>query len=133
MPLQFNSGLGKRMLGIGDTAVENVAKARRSSMGTPVTWAVATTVSWGLVWTVGVVFASWMWFLYGLDLTPDISTDDAPPELWRPRVVLITMTLLTLLIFGAALVARAKMDRVIGLILPAAASALLTVFWAMRF
>jgi hypothetical protein len=133
LPLQFDSGLGKRMFGVGDTAVENVANARKSSMETPVTWAVAITMSWGLVWTVGVVFASWMWFLYGLDLTPDISADDAPPELWRPRVVLITMTLLTLLIFGAALVARAKMDRVIGLILPAAASASLTVFWAMRF
>jgi hypothetical protein len=121
------------MFQVGDTAVDNVANARRSSIGMPVAWAVAITMSWGLVWIVGVLFASGMWFLYALDLTPNISADDAPPELWRPRVVLITMTLLTLLIFGTALVARTKMDRVIGLILPAAASALLTVFWAMRF
>ncbi|KQM23413.1 hypothetical protein ASL10_15250 [Frigoribacterium sp. Leaf8] len=90
------------------------------------------TLSWCLVWTLGVLFASWMWFPYSLDLTPNISADDAPPELWRPRVVLITMTLLTLLIFGAALVARTKM-RAIGLYWPAAASAVLTVFWAVRF
>lgn len=113
--------------------MDKLASSRRSTIGTPGTWVLAITMSWGLVWTIGVLFASWMWFLYSLDLTPDISADDAPPEMWRPRVVLITMALLTLLIFGAALVARTKMDRVIGLCLPAAASAVLTVFWAIRF
>jgi len=118
---------------VGDTAVDKLASARRSTMGIPGVWVVVITMSWGLVWTFGVLFASWMWFLYSLDLTPNISADDGPPELWRPRVVLITMALLTLLIFGAALVARTKMDRVFGLYLPAVASAVLTVFWAVRF
>lgn len=107
--------------------------ARSSTIGMPGTWVVAITMSWGLVWAIGVLFATWMWFLHSLDLTPDITADDVPPEFWRPRVVLMTMTLLTLLIFGAALVARTRMGHVSGLCLPAAVSAVLTVFWAVRF